>query len=481
MRNLVFLLLVAFSLPTLAETWYVRPSSGGTYGSDDGTTYANAWNSMADVVWGVSGVNSGDTLYVCGTFAVADADTAFGFLQVDQTGAIIDGDCSAEGGSSIAIFDGGGSFDSGVRCDASCAGQTWKNIQAINFDIRGFYFRNGFSAAATANFTGVNLQCSSILSTDANLAGCVQGWGVTASISNSSSIRTTDDAFHWEGPNFSLTDSYCKDPGYASDSNLGDCVQVAIDPDNAYIARNTFYKETLVSDTGNMTKQAIAITDVNSADAAIIEDNVVYMSLTGNSTNAAKCIYSEIPNAVIQRNYCRGGYEQIFVAGAGSTVRANIANRAESKAFNLASTVSSGTHTFTNNIGARTSTCADLNGGASVTVNAYNNLMLGCTTGYTKSAGNTVNQSNNAGFANTTNSSIGTLAVSSNPLLVNTSLPDSKTDFKPRSGSPLIGVGIPLNIGAVKDIGKRNCPATPSIGAWCQGSGDEILNRTTRN
>ena len=56
-----------------ANTWYVRPSAApGTYGAEDGTSYADAWNGRANVVQGVGGVTSGDTLYVCGTHSETD-------------------------------------------------------------------------------------------------------------------------------------------------------------------------------------------------------------------------------------------------------------------------------------------------------------------------------------------------------------------------------------------------------------------------
>ena len=47
--------------------WYVRPS-GGTYGDEDGTSYANAWDGFSNITWGVGGVVVGDTLYLDGTF-----------------------------------------------------------------------------------------------------------------------------------------------------------------------------------------------------------------------------------------------------------------------------------------------------------------------------------------------------------------------------------------------------------------------------
>ncbi|MEW5802932.1 MAG: choice-of-anchor Q domain-containing protein [bacterium] len=49
------------------SSWYVRPS-GGHYGSEDGTSYENAWNGFKNIVWGENGIGPGDTLYVLGTF-----------------------------------------------------------------------------------------------------------------------------------------------------------------------------------------------------------------------------------------------------------------------------------------------------------------------------------------------------------------------------------------------------------------------------
>jgi len=47
--------------------WYVRPS-GGSYGYENGKTYANAWDGFSNIVWNqASGMYYGDTLYICGT------------------------------------------------------------------------------------------------------------------------------------------------------------------------------------------------------------------------------------------------------------------------------------------------------------------------------------------------------------------------------------------------------------------------------
>lgn len=42
-------------------------ATGSIYGTQNGTNYANAWNGITSVIWGVAGVNTGDELYVCGT------------------------------------------------------------------------------------------------------------------------------------------------------------------------------------------------------------------------------------------------------------------------------------------------------------------------------------------------------------------------------------------------------------------------------
>jgi len=64
--SLVWLILSADGNAALAATdWFVRPT-GGNYGSEDGSSYQNAWDGLKSVVWGTGGVEAGDTLYICG-------------------------------------------------------------------------------------------------------------------------------------------------------------------------------------------------------------------------------------------------------------------------------------------------------------------------------------------------------------------------------------------------------------------------------
>jgi hypothetical protein len=79
MKRLFLLLLCLFlTLPLQAATWYVRPQSavavngdGSAYGEAATPGGPGAWRSFASIVWGGTGVNPGDTLYVCDTWYYA--------------------------------------------------------------------------------------------------------------------------------------------------------------------------------------------------------------------------------------------------------------------------------------------------------------------------------------------------------------------------------------------------------------------------
>lgn len=86
----VFITTNAFSTKAPSD-WYVRPGvytqfdpnsgapipTAGVYGGQDGTSYSNAWNGIFSVVWGETGVEAGDNLYVCGTHLYAASNIVF--------------------------------------------------------------------------------------------------------------------------------------------------------------------------------------------------------------------------------------------------------------------------------------------------------------------------------------------------------------------------------------------------------------------
>jgi len=64
-RAFFFLLAFVFPSVVFAQDYYVRPA-GGSYGTEDGTSYANAWDGISNINW--AAVDSGNgILYVDGT------------------------------------------------------------------------------------------------------------------------------------------------------------------------------------------------------------------------------------------------------------------------------------------------------------------------------------------------------------------------------------------------------------------------------
>ncbi|KYK25768.1 hypothetical protein AYK26_02015 [Euryarchaeota archaeon SM23-78] len=106
MKKVLFgLMILVFLLPLIsAADWYVRPA-GGDYGLENGTSYDNAWDGLENVPWGGGGVQSGDTLYICGMhilkLMVSRSDQ--GYLRVSKGidnshRTIIQGDCPDDPG-----------------------------------------------------------------------------------------------------------------------------------------------------------------------------------------------------------------------------------------------------------------------------------------------------------------------------------------------------------------------------------------------
>lgn len=120
--SFIFLILLLCN-PSNGSTWYVRPlifttwsgdypvPTAGVYGDQDGTSYADAWNGLHSVVWGVSGVNTGDTLYICGTniarYIAYDGPNVTSYkIPLIQSGVTLRGDYPGDSG---LIF--GGAID----------------------------------------------------------------------------------------------------------------------------------------------------------------------------------------------------------------------------------------------------------------------------------------------------------------------------------------------------------------------------------
>ncbi len=65
LQNIIVLIILFGSSTSWSKDWFVLPE-GEAQGSNDGTSYEDAWEGLHNVKWGVDGVSPGDNLYVCG-------------------------------------------------------------------------------------------------------------------------------------------------------------------------------------------------------------------------------------------------------------------------------------------------------------------------------------------------------------------------------------------------------------------------------
>jgi hypothetical protein len=147
------------------STWYVRPGvyavfnhdtgnpvgTPGVYGQQDGTSYDNAWNGTFSILWGEGGVESGDTVFICGTHlytASNDNFTAYQALNYisesgysDQFPIVIRMDYPSDPG---VLW--------GVCRNAINGGPTWNGP-----DINGVYWTSNLTYSADYWTDGTNV------------------------------------------------------------------------------------------------------------------------------------------------------------------------------------------------------------------------------------------------------------------------------------------------------------------------------------
>ena len=96
----IFLAFLFLFIPAtgFAADWYVRPP-GGSYGSEDGTDFDNAWDGIMDITWG--SVSARDTVFICdehmrtypdGT-SIDDRYSVMTVAGAPGNRIVIDGDC----------------------------------------------------------------------------------------------------------------------------------------------------------------------------------------------------------------------------------------------------------------------------------------------------------------------------------------------------------------------------------------------------
>ena len=135
-RPLAFLLCL-LSAQAWGADWVMRAAAGGEYGTEDGTSYANAFDGDTDAWADTSHIDSGDTLYICGTWREV--------VTIQDTGVTVRLDCPAAvtgGAADPAILDGSDIIDNTITGDQTTgwediSGEYCRDMLATNGAVSG--------------------------------------------------------------------------------------------------------------------------------------------------------------------------------------------------------------------------------------------------------------------------------------------------------------------------------------------------------
>ena len=169
-QRLLLALLLAVCAPAWAETFYVRPV-GGSYGAEDGTSYAAAFKGFADIAWATSdtagSVDADDTLYVCG----AHGDTKLSLTTAQgegSSGQPITVDCRCGPQSDPATWTLTGGQTQGISLGAGV-----DYVTLIGCTVNGPTNGSGDPEASIATLDGVG-----IIMTDVTVSGNTVATGI---------------------------------------------------------------------------------------------------------------------------------------------------------------------------------------------------------------------------------------------------------------------------------------------------------------
>ena len=106
-RTLATLVAMWVALPSIATAMdhFVRPAQSGGYGSNSGSMYLDAWNSLSGINW--ASVAAGDTVYICG-FHGGYADNSIDVAASGTAGSpiVFSGDCPVTAGTDKGVIIG---------------------------------------------------------------------------------------------------------------------------------------------------------------------------------------------------------------------------------------------------------------------------------------------------------------------------------------------------------------------------------------
>lgn len=261
-----------------AETFYVRPA-GANYGLEDGTSFENAWSGFEDIRWGTGSengkVDSGDTLFMCGTFKNT--------LVVCASGITFRGDYHNHPG----IIDGQKSINHAVEAISNTE-LSFRSIEMKNTTGTILYLYNTHHESDPRHITIDNCDIH-----NANKNG-ISVTGDYVIINKCKIYNIGADGIYARGANFTVTN--CNITNVAL-TKPGDCIQLSDRGANCYLADN------ILNNHNELAKQCIVIHGYDSG--GVVERNTCSISTSTNRSHFAIQIRQK--DIVIRNNSFEGG------------------------------------------------------------------------------------------------------------------------------------------------------------------------------
>lgn len=447
------LALALFALPAWATTWHVRPASGGEYGLEDGTSYANAYDGSPDITWGVGGVQPGDTLCIWDTWTgTADKDDGgtTRMLRAKATGTsgniiTIDGDCDGDG--VYAVFNGNNEVADGfanvTAADGYAAYITLKNLTIKNFTSNGvtLYQNASTDYSQTAYITLDNLTIRDVG------ANGVQSRGRFITMTDLDIDGTVGDSIQHQGNSVHINRVRMR--RMSNGGIAGDGIQIEVEADDYYIGNvdcEQIYDY----------KQCVIVNLLTSGTGANgILENFRAVCVPGGTAGA--CVFMTGDGAQIRRGFISGGSIGFRVAAASTstnmTISSVVAINATTDNFQVPSSSVGANIAFVNNVGHGAGSYNFNLAMSSVTSHSVRNSISTnagiCGIRLTNAShGESYNDSFNSGthnicqFANSRAAGTGTVTVS--PQFIGGTNPTTPEGFRLSASSPLAGAGTDL-------------------------------------
>lgn len=316
-------LLSTLSLSTNAATKYVRPVSGGPYGSGDGSSYNDAFSGFSKVM-----ISSGDTLYVCGSFTSLDARQSWVLYEISPSVSgiagsptIIDGDCSSRGDRSRATI------NAASRQYGIYVLQPASHIHLRNLEVYGVQAPVGQNTFPVRLCTaGTGNQCSFIVLDNMRIHDPVDPGGLNEAtgvwgacddclIQNNEIFNIPSDGIWLSSAKRTVIRSNHIYNVATSGRNTGDNIQLQ-GADDLILEGNT------LDHSSSEAKQVLVI---HSGSRIRVSGNTMIMSTARDQASGnSKVLQIQSPGAIVDANYIVGGWGGLWVAGGGTKISNNI-------------------------------------------------------------------------------------------------------------------------------------------------------------